>query len=105
MRLVITFLALAAVIPVLGAQQAPDFVRDIQPIFARQCQVCHGAQMQLAGLRLDDRAAAMRVIKPGDAAASKLVRMVTGADGKFMPPSGPHLADNQIALLRSWIDS
>jgi len=47
-----------------------DFARDIQPIFQKRCIMCHGAQMQMAGLRLDNRDLAMKgslsgpVIKP-----------------------------------------
>jgi hypothetical protein len=88
-----------------------DFARDIQPIFQKRCIMCHGAQMQMAGLRLDDRDLAMKgsasgpVIKPGNAAASRMIVMVTGAERKVMPPSGPPLSDVQIAALKTWIDT
>ena len=36
-----------------------DFQRDIQPIFAARCYKCHGPDKQQAGLRLDQRAAAL----------------------------------------------
>jgi hypothetical protein len=86
------------------AAPAPDYLRDIQPIFQKRCYVCHGPQLQLKGLRFDDRQAAMRVIAPGDSAHSPLIAMATGAGGKFMPPSGPRLSDNEVALLRAWVD-
>jgi hypothetical protein len=58
----------------------------------------------MKNLRLDDPQAAMRAIQPGDSAHSRLIEMVTGKSGKFMPPSGPHLPDSDVAMLRAWID-
>lgn len=103
------FLAFASIAGCLDAAPV-DFVRDIQPILQARCAMCHGAKMQMAGLRLDDRDAAMKgsargpVIRPGNAAESELIVMVTGAEGKFMPPSGAHLGEPQIALLKAWVE-
>ena len=81
------FLACAA--PLTAA--APDFVHDIQPIFQKRCYSCHGPQLQLKGLRFDDRQAALRAIQPGESGHSRLIEMVTGAGGKLMPPVGNRL--------------
>src|SRR5438128_3645370 len=86
------------------AAPPPDYTRDIQPIFQKRCYACHGPQAQMKGLRFDDRQAAMRVIEPGNSSHSRLIALATGAEGKFMPPSGPHLSEQEIALLRAWID-
>src|SRR5579872_4528277 len=94
------FLACAA--PLTAA--APDFVHDIQPIFQKRCYSCHGPQLQLKGLRFDDRQAAQRAIQPGESGHSRLIEMVTGAGGKFMPPVGNRLTNDEVALLRAWID-
>jgi hypothetical protein len=90
--------------PSARAESSPDFNRDIQPIFQRRCYVCHGPQVQMKGLRFDDRQAAMRAIQPGDSAHSRLIAMATGVGGKFMPPTGPRLSADEVALLRAWID-
>ena len=37
-----------------------DFARDIEPLLARRCYICHGAQQQMSGLRLDQRDAALK---------------------------------------------
>ncbi len=95
------FLLLACALPLTAA---PDFVHDIQPIFQKRCYSCHGPQLQLKGLRFDDRQAAQREIQPGDSAHSRLIEMVTGAGGKFMPPAGNRLTESEVALLRAWID-
>ena len=97
--------------PAVG--QTPDFSRDIQPILASRCLSCHGAKLHMHGLRLDHRAGALKggesgvpAVTPGDSARSLLIKYVSGADKDVvMPPSGPHLTPQQIALLRGWIDA
>ncbi len=99
-------LFLLALLPVAVAQAAtPDYARDIQPVLQQHCYACHGPQVQMKNLRLDNPQAAMRAIQPGDSAHSRLIDMVTGKSGKFMPPGGPHLADSEVAALRAWIDA
>jgi hypothetical protein len=44
-----------------------DFVRDIKPLFAAACLDCHGPAKQRAGLRLDDRKAALEGADSGPA--------------------------------------
>jgi mono/diheme cytochrome c family protein len=86
------------------------YTRDIEPILASRCYQCHGPQQQMSGLRLDRKDAALKVIQPGNSAASRLIHMVAGA-GKnaegarqIMPPAGQHLTAAEIGLLRAWID-
>lgn len=88
-----------------------NFEKEIRPIFVDRCQVCHGAQMQMNGLRLDRRDDALRggyagtVITPGNSVTSKLIHMVTGQiEDKIMPPAGKRLTEKEIDLLRTWID-
>src|SRR5436190_9175717 len=100
---VLTALAWAQELPPASKSKV-DFARDIEPLLARRCFVCHGPQQQMSGLRLDQKDAALKVIKAGDSANSKLVRMVAGVAGKFMPPVGARLTANEVGLLRAWID-
>jgi hypothetical protein len=88
-----------------------DFRRDIQPIFARACLACHGPRKQRGGLRLDISQAALQgsdsgpVIRPGDAANSRLLHVVAGLDPDTkMPPEGKPLTRAEIGRLRAWID-
>jgi hypothetical protein len=91
---------------------AIEFDRDIHPILARSCLSCHGRQRQKGGLRLDDRAAALKggnsgiVLKPGNAAASRLLLVVSGLDPDLkMPPGGKApLTAEEVGRLRAWID-
>ncbi len=94
--------------PVTAAkhQTKVDFVKDIQPIFAQTCYGCHGANKQMASLRLDSKKIALtKVIKPGNSAESPLYQRVAGiGDQAQMPMGGPPLKPEQIALIKNWID-
>ncbi len=89
-----------------------DFARDIAPLFEKRCYMCHGPQQQMSGLRLDQKAAALKggrsgaVIVPRNSAGSRLIQLVGGvsADKKVMPPAGARLSATEIGLLRGWID-
>ena len=93
-----------------AAKTKISFTRDIEPLLARRCLVCHGAQQQMSGLRLDQKAAALKGgaagvdILPGKSAESRLIRLVAGLDQKFMPPMGAHLTAEEVGILRAWID-
>src|SRR5450755_986818 len=107
-------LALAAVLPVVcaHAQPAPDFAREVRPILESRCWACHGAKLQMHGLRLDHRADALKgggsgvpAIVAGSSAQSILIKYVTGADKDIvMPPAGARLKPAEVDLLRAWID-
>ena len=110
--LVLFSLALVAV-PGLGRNQsaeAPDFKRDIEPIFSQRCHHCHGPGQASGGLRLDQRESALKggasgpAIVPGDSSASRLIQMVSGTGGMIMPLQGDPLNADLIRLLRAWID-
>ena len=101
-------------IPALFAanEASPDFLRDIKPIFAKNCTVCHGPAMHQSEFRLDRKADAFHggasgipAIVPGSSEKSLLIRYVTGADPKLvMPPGGKGLAASDVELLKTWID-
>lgn len=88
-----------------------DFARDIQPLLAEKCLLCHGTDDQQSGLRFDRFEAATaaadsgsRAIVPGDPAASELLARVTSTDPDVrMPPEGESLTAAEVARLRRWI--
>ena len=93
------------------ATPAVDFVRDILPILETSCFKCHGPTESRGGLRLHQRAFAMRggdsgdVILPGHSANSLLVQRIQGVEGEDpMPKEGNRLTAAQVALIRAWID-
>lgn len=91
--------------------RAPDFARDVRPILAGSCFMCHGPddQARQAGLRLDTREGALEVIRPGRADASDLIRHVLSDDPyERMPPpevSERGLDEAQVRTLKAWIDA
>ena len=100
-----------------SAQSSPeskttvDFKRDIKPIFLERCEPCHGPDRQMDGLRLDNRADAMKgadsgpVIKLCDGASSKLIQSVAGEGNAPLMPAGlERLTTDQVSKLRVWID-
>jgi len=87
-----------------AAKTRIEYARDIEPLLANRCYLCHGPQQQMSGLRLDQKDAALKVIQPRNSAGSRLIHMVAGIDKKVMPPVGPRLTAAEIGLLRAWID-
>ena len=88
-----------------------DFVTDIQPIFLRACVRCHGPEKQKGEYRLDVRKTALEGgesyapnIVSGKSAESPLIRFVAGSGDLVMPPEGARLTDEDVGLLRAWID-
>ena len=89
-----------------------DFARDIQPILAERCLLCHGPDEAEAGLRLDLAEHATRkldsgetAIRPGEPETSELIRRVTTDDpDKRMPPEGEPLTVDQVRMLREWVE-
>jgi mono/diheme cytochrome c family protein len=92
-----------------------DFNRDIRPILANTCLLCHGPdpKNRKADLRLDLREGATAdlgghaAIAPGKPDKSELIRRITSSDrDEVMPPpkTGKKLTKEQIGLLRKWIE-
>lgn len=87
-----------------------DFNRDVRPILAENCFLCHGPDpgTREGELRLDQEAAAKEsAVVPGNSADSKLIhRIVSDDPDTRMPPadSGKQLSAEQIEILREWID-
>ena len=94
---------------------ATDFQRDIQPILAEHCTLCHGvdAADRKAGLRLDLRESALKggesgtaAIVPGLPDMSELIKRITSTDPDVVMPPPSHkkpLSSKEISQLREWI--
>ena len=101
----------ACLLSAAQAQHQVDFAKEVYPVFEKHCLVCHGPKMQQAKLRLDARLIALGAglggpfVIPGDAARSALYQRVAGIGSLLrMPPAGPKLSDEQIGVIRAWID-
>ncbi len=89
-----------------------DYAHDIQPIFAQSCYGCHGPKSQMGGLRLDAKGPALaggqsgKVILPGNATGSILLKRISGSGEQArMPMGGKPLAPAQIATIKAWIEN
>src|SRR5947207_5072560 len=98
-----------------AAEPAVEFNRDIRPILANNCYVCHGPDNNLrkAKLRLDRDLdghgvrGGLSVVVPGKPGASELWKRIVSADpNERMPPkkSNKELTKDQIELLGRWIE-
>jgi hypothetical protein len=98
---------------------APTLTTLSSQIFVPRCSGCHGSGLAEAGLNLEPGSAhaalvnvassgkqgAIRVI-PGNPDGSYLIQKLRGDSGIVgprMPRSGPFLTDDQINLIRQWI--
>ena len=92
-----------------------DFQREVQPILAEHCALCHGvdADDRKAELRLDLRDSALKggesgtaAIVPGKPEESELIRRVSTHDADtIMPPPDQKkpVSEAQIQTLKQWI--
>ena len=112
------FALLTAPLPSLSQTLPPpadrevDFTRDIDPLFEKRCYACHGDDAVMNGYSLWRSKDAIRggysgkpAIVRGDSANSRLIRLVAGLEeNTLMPPAGGKLSDEEIGILRAWID-
>jgi len=95
-----------------AAPPAPDYATAVQPLLAKHCVGCHGPDKQRGSLRLDlgglirDGGNSGPAVVPGKSAESLLLKAVIGVEGvSAMPPKGPRLTADEVAVLRAWIDA
>ncbi len=89
---------------------APDFQKDVLPIFDAKCIRCHGGKRR--GGKLDMRTMDSLItggesgpaIKKGNARKSLLIELI---HYKEMPPKKetPTVTQGELELLRKWIDA
>lgn len=94
-----------------AATRAVSFEHDIHPLIAARCFACHGGDRAQGRFSMATREAILEggamgeAVVLGDSAASYLIELVAGLDPDLpMPPDGPALTDEEVGLLRRWID-
>ena len=102
-----------AAAPVQGtevSQQGKFFDEQVQPILARHCFKCHGAEAKIkGGLKLTNQEAVFAggdsgpAVDLDDLDASPLLEAIN-YEGLEMPPSGK-LKDEELAILTKWVKS
>src|SRR5262249_54068315 len=94
-------------------QPAELFVRQVRPLLKTNCQACHGDEPKFrGGLDLRSRADLLRggksgpALVPGKAAESLLYRAaLRNGELKMPPKETARLTDEEIAVLKRWIDA
>ncbi len=91
---------------------SPDYVKDVAPIFNKYCAGCHNADEPEGKLSLETFAELQKggehgaAVVPGQAASSRLIRVLTGdAEPKMPPKDNEAPTEAEIAMLKSWVDS
>ena len=94
--------------PRFDASALESFEKEVRPILAERCQVCHGPSKQKGGLRLDSRAAALAggdsgpAVVPGRPGDSLLVDAINYGEHVQMPPKSK-LPPAEVAALTKWV--
>lgn len=105
-------------LPAASTKSPVTYATDIKPIFDKSCVRCHGAEKPKAKLRMDSLAGVLKgsedgpVLKAGKSAESQMViataRISSNPDDNMPPLNNkagiPPLTQDQVALLRAWID-
>src|SRR6476661_6372633 len=87
-----------------------DFARDVEPILHSRCAGCHSGEKPQARFSVLTRAALLAggvsgpAVKPGSSEESLLIRRVSVQEPR-MPLGQPPLTNNEIAILRDWVDA
>jgi len=95
-----------------NAGGAVDFFLEIQPILQMHCLECHGPEKRSGGLRLDTREFAeaggdsgKSILTPA-LAENELYQRIASQDRSYrMPKNKDALPDDQIQLIKRWIES
>ena len=117
--LLVTLLALAVLMTLASSGttaavegDAVSFEEQVLPILEASCTECHDNRSAFSNLRLDNAEGIMaggdlgKVVVPGEPDNSPLVLRVAlpEDDLDFMPIEGDPLTDEQIDLMRKWIE-
>lgn len=103
------FLAINLAAPLVRAQEKITYDEHVLPIFQQACLNCHNPDKTKGGLDLSSFPATMKgssggkIVEPGDA-ASTLIAVVQQTAEPKMPPEGEKLSNDQIAVLKRWIE-
>ncbi|MFO0952747.1 MAG: c-type cytochrome domain-containing protein [Isosphaeraceae bacterium] len=115
----LTALHLVALVasPALADDETPTYERDIRPVLAKRCTVCHSAKTVdnhdvSAGLALDTYESVLKgvpgraVVVPGKASASPFVARLADTDeDRRMPLSDRPLSEGDQKRFARWVDA
>lgn len=115
MKRAILPLAATVLFPLLaaGADEAtPDYATQVAPLLTKYCAGCHNDDDREGDFSLASFASLQKgtpggpALLPGDAEGSRMIRVLMPGADPSMPPEGePRPSDDEVALLKAWIDA
>ena len=111
MNKTLLILCAASVLLPASLPAGPTFQEDVYPLFKESCISCHGPKKQLGRFRADRREEYLKDsgsgpwVIPGDAEASRLVKLLAGSIRTKKSPEKHVLPPDRIAGIRMWIDA
>ena len=91
---------------------APDYVKEVAPILNKYCAGCHNADDAEGKLSLESFADVQKggkrgtAVVPGQAASSRLIRVLVGEATPQMPPKDNEApTPEEIATLKAWVNA
>jgi hypothetical protein len=92
------------------AQPVVEYERQVHPLLASKCFVCHSQEKRSGGFSLATYADLLEggrsgaAVKPGNSAASLIIQRTNGTHAPRMPLGAPPLSPQELAMLSAWID-
>ena len=84
------------------------FANTILPLLSSACAVtgCHDAGTHEEGLVLNNYSGILSLVRPGNAGASKLVKVISAGGGEDLmpPPPHPRLTAQEVGAIEKWIN-
>ncbi len=87
-----------------------SYQKEIKPLLADNCAVCHDAQSRMSGVDVTSVAALLKKgdksgpgVVPGKPDDSSIVQYIRGVKTPQMPKGGKPLSEAQLHLIRQWI--
>jgi hypothetical protein len=87
-----------------------SYEQQVRPILSENCLDCHSQDKRKGGLSLASYADVLDggkdgpIVRPGNGAGSLLIHRLTGVVEPQMPKDGVALTDEEVAVIRLWID-
>lgn len=95
-----------------GDEKPITYEDHVAGILKKHCVTCHGDSKQEGGLSLANYTGVMKgagggeIVIAGRSGGSRLIEVITALDdGERMPPEGERVSAEQVAVIRSWIDT
>ncbi len=102
-----------SLLPASKNEREHYFLTQVKPVFQQHCLACHNGVQPVPALNLSSKATAFKLsasgrdyILPGDPDCSLLISAVQrgGTHPKMMPRTEVSLTEDQIGMLREWIE-